>query len=777
MNKLKNNIKSVIAHRLIKLCCVLLLLFVVIYVVVPKPQLYEAYTFSSAVYDRNGKLLKISLSLDDKYRLFVPIDHIPNEAKQAVILYEDRGFYHHFGVNPLSVLKAVAQMTGGGRKRGASTITMQVARIVFHIDSSTIGGKIRQMLRAMQIEMFYSKKEILEAYFNLAPYGGNVEGIGAASLIYFNTRAEQLHLPQIISVTVIPQNPEKRSLLTDGGRLSNAKASERLSQIWKQKYHHQENEYLNLPSASGVFLPGEAPHFVRRVLQKQQGEIKTTLDLNYQHQVEEILHKYVRENHSKGVYNAVSLVIDADTMETLAYVGSDDFYNAQIQGQVDGVTALRSVGSALKPFIYALALEQGLIHPRTMLKDVPKNYGLYTPENFDHAFYGMIDATQALILSRNIPAVDLLLKTGLNNFYDLLQKSGARQLRSADFYGLAMALGGVEISMQNLVELYAALYNGGQFKTLRLISQDEINTTQLLMPEAAYLTLKMLTENRPTDQTENSFSARNKDYPVAWKTGTSYGYKDAWSVGIVGHFVVAVWIGNFDGTPNNAFVGRDIAAPLFFRIIRSLAKQNKIPHEMKSAGHLNISTVDVCRDTGDIANSDCMDIVQSYFIPNVTSIKVSNIARKIPIDLATGLRACRHTPPTTLMKSYNFWPSDVKQAYAAAGIHLRQPPAFKENCSMVDIFNQGSAPQILLPTDGTRFLFRSYKLADEKISLKASVDADAEKIYWFINNRLIGESAAGQIIEAQPKIGLNEIKAVDDLGRSTVIKISVALID
>ena len=777
MNELKNKIKTHLTRPLLKALGILVLVLAAVYILTPKPQLYETYNFSSAVYDKKGKLLKISLSQDDKYRLFTPIKQIPDEAIKALLLYEDRGFYYHFGVNLFSILRAALQMTGGGRKSGASTITMQVARIIFHIDSSTIVGKIKQMLRALQLEMFYSKQEILEAYFNLAPYGGNIEGIGAASLIYFNSRAQQLYLPQITTLTVIPQNPEKRSLLTASGRRNNAVAGKRLGQIWKEKYKHRENEYLDLPQASGIYLPNEAPHFVRRVLQKHQGEITTTLDLNYQHQAEEILHKYVRENNSKGIYNAVVLITDAETSEIVAYIGSDNFYDSHIQGQVDGVTALRSAGSALKPFIYALALQQGIIHPHTMLKDVPKNYGLYTPENFDRAFYGMIDATQALILSRNIPAVDLLLKIGADNFYELLQKSGVRKLRSADFYGLAMALGGVEISMQNLAELYAMLYNNGQLKPLRLTENDQTTATQLLTPEAAYITLKMLTENKPTDRSINSFSAPKNDYPVAWKTGTSYGFKDAWSVGVVGHYVVAVWIGNFDAAPNSAFVGRDIAAPLFFKLVRNLAKQTHIPHKLKAPTGLNLSTVNVCRDTGDIATDDCSQTVMTYFIPNTTTVKISNISRKIPIDVKTGLRACRHTPPTTIMKSYNFWPSDVLQAYAKAGIYLRKPPEFKENCSTVDIFNQGNPPQILLPTDGTRFLLRSHQLEHEKISLKASVDADAEKVFWFINNKLVGETPAGQILEAKPDIGVNEIKAVDNLGRMTTIKITSTLID
>ncbi|MBP1532484.1 MAG: penicillin-binding protein 1C, partial [Alphaproteobacteria bacterium] len=659
------------------MCAVGVGLFVaLVYVAIPKPQLYKTYNFSSAVYDRNGKLLKLSLSIDDKYRLFVPIEKVPDEAKKALLLYEDRGFYYHFGVNPFSMIRAVARMTFGGRKVGASTITMQVARIVYHINSATLAGKIQQILRALQIEMFYSKEQILEAYFNIAPYGGNIEGIGAAAQVYFNTKTERLHLPQIMSLSVIPQNPEKRSLLNEKGRQNNREAALRLSKMWRQKFEHRENEYLELASNAGVYLPNEAPHFVRNVLKKQQGEITTTLDLNYQHQAESILHSYVAENKQKGVYNAAAIILDAKNMEVLAYIGSNDFYNTKIQGQVDGVTALRSAGSALKPFIYAMALEKGIIHPRSMLKDVPKNYGLYTPENFDHSFYGLVDATQALVYSRNIPAVELLLKVGENNFYQLLKKSGVPKLKNVEYYGLAMALGGAEVSMQNVAEMYAMLYNKGNFESMHLLKAEKREAQQMIMPEAAFLTLNMLSKNRAVDEISSGFSGVKYNYPVAWKTGTSYGFKDAWSVGVVGDFVVVVWVGNFDGTPNNAFVGRDIAAPLFFRLVRSIGKHHKIADKLTSDTELNIAKVKVCRDTGDIANADCDDVIDTYFIPNVTGIKVSDVARKIPIDVKSGLRACRHTPPQTVMKSYNFWPSDVEQAYAKAGIHLRKPPAF-----------------------------------------------------------------------------------------------------
>ncbi len=751
--------------------------FLLLFIVVPKPDLYAQYNFSSAVYDRNGKLLKLTLSVDDKYRLFVPFTEIPEEAKRALLLYEDRGFYFHFGINPLSVIKAAIQTATGRRKRGASTITMQVARIIYHIDSATVIGKIKQMLRALQIEMFYSKKEILEAYFNVAPYGGNIEGIGAAAQIYYNAKTKNLNLPQILALTVIPQNPEKRSLLSVRGRQKNIIAATMLQKIWKQKYQHKENEYLNLPLASSVYLPNEAPHFVRRVLENRQGQIVSTLDLNLQHQAEEILHQYVTAHHKKGVYNASALIINAQTMDTLTYIGSNNFYDNNILGQVDGIKALRSPGSALKPFIYALALEKGIIHPKTMLKDVPKNYGLYTPENFDKSFYGLVNATDALIFSRNIPAVELLLRVGEQNMYNLLKNCGVAKLKSPEFYGLAMALGGIEVSAENLGAMYAMLYNYGKFENIHFVKQEKLPVSQQISPESAFMTMDMLSQNQPVDELKNGFSGTKLRYPVAWKTGTSYGFKDAWSVGIVGPYVVVIWVGNFDGTPNNAFVGREIAAPLFFRFIRLLGKQNKFLPSLQPRTDLNLAVVEVCQNTGDIANSDCTDTVPTYFIPGISTIKLSNVTRRIPIDIVSGLRACKHTPPTTEMRAYNFWPSDVLQAYAHAGITLKRPPEFKENCTKFDRTYSGTPPQIIYPADKSRYLVRSQKLSQEKIALKAVADADAKYIYWFINNKLVAKVNVNNIAEITPPVGHSEIKAVDDIGRETTVNIQVDLLN
>lgn len=733
---------------------------------IPKPDLYNRYNFSGAVYDRSGNLLKLSLSLDDKYRLFTPLQDIPLEAQQALLLYEDRGFYRHFGISPTGFIRAAFAMLTGGRKQGASTITMQLARIVYQLNTTTVAGKTEQILRALQIELFYSKAQILEAYFNVAPYGGNIEGLGAASLIYFQRPAKQLNLPQAIALTVIPQNPAKRNLLSFKNRKNNALAADRLKKLWRQKYNHPQNDYLNLPLASGVFLPDFAPHFTRRLLSRQNGIIDTSLALPLQTKITKILQQYVSEHNKQGVYNAAAILVDSSDMSVLAYIGSADFYNPQIFGQVDGITAKRSPGSALKPFIYAIALQKGLIHPLSMLKDVPSRYGFYEPENFDRTYFGILDATQALTLSRNIPAVTLLEQVGEQNFYNLLKNSGVKLSKPANYYGLSMALGSVEVSMENLAAMYAMLANNGQFSNLQFTHRGKPQTKQLLSPEAAFLTRYMLSREQHSSS-KVSFAASPKAFSAAWKTGTSYSFKDAWTAGIFGNYVLVVWLGNFDGTPNPAFIGKDLAAPLFFRIAEQISNQQN--NYLTAPHKLNLAKVKICSDTGDLATDFCAKTAETYFILGITQIKNSNITRLVPIDKASGLRACRHTPPATMLKSYNFWSSDILNAFSKAGINFKRPPEFLTDCSEVEDFKHGLPPKITFPANNSKIMLKN----KQTIALRADLDADAGTVYWFVNDSLFGQSKAGEVIEITPPFGVLKIKAVDNLGRQSEITVSI----
>ena len=503
--------------------------------------------------------------MDDKYRLFVPFEKIPETAKQALLLYEDRGFYYHPGVNPLSIGRALWDMAGGGRKRGASTITMQLARIVYNIDSSKIGGKALQILRALQIEMFYGKDEILEAYFNLAPYGGNIEGIGAAARVYFHVRPGDLTRAQALALTAVPQNPVRRNPL---GGPDFHEARRRMHDILLKESDVEAERPVRFSLSAGeaplrVYgpsaLPFAAPHLSGELLplSREGAPVRTFVDRNAQAVLERALTGFAARGRRYGLDNASALLIHWPTMEVRALAGSADFFRADISGQVDGTRARRSPGSTLKPFIYAMALDQGLIHPQTLLADSPRSFGGYDPENFDRVFRGPLPAQEALRASRNIPAITLAseLRPGL---YGFLRRAGVELPFDEEHYGLSLVLGGAEVTMRELGGLYAMLANKGVWRQIRLFAgQDLKSAVPLLSPEAAIVALRMLEDG------VHFVRSGSGPVPLRFKTGTSNGFRDAWTAGVVGPYVLVVWAGNFDNTQNPLLVGGEVAAPLF----------------------------------------------------------------------------------------------------------------------------------------------------------------------------------------------------------------------
>lgn len=363
--------------------------WVILFFLSPRP-LLEGIRFSRAVYDDQHHLLRLTLSQDDKYRLYTPLSHISHELIEATLLQEDQYFRWHLGVNPLALFKAAWQTYGvKSRRIGASTISMQVARMRYHIASRTFSGKIWQILHALQIEMHYSKDQILEAYLNLAPYGNNIEGVGAASLIYYGKPVDQISLPEALALSVIPQNPTKRT--PDQNKLKEIR--NKLFNRWIAVHPEDRDKKLlvglPLQMQSMHGLPFAAPHFVNSVLRHSklsEKEIETTLDSHLQKILEHITHQYLVRKKNLGAYNAAILLVDTRDMSVKALVGSADFFNTAIQGQINGTETKRSPGSTLKPFIYGLALDQGIIHPNTILKDVPHSFGSYNPENFDNEF-------------------------------------------------------------------------------------------------------------------------------------------------------------------------------------------------------------------------------------------------------------------------------------------------------------------------------------------------------------------------------------------------------
>jgi len=739
----------------------------------PPPKLYNRPGFSQAVFDRDGNLLRLTLSNDDKFRLWSALSEMPQSLIQATLTKEDRYFYYHYGFNPYSILKAFVKTYLLGQKMGGSTLSMQLARLRFGLNTRTIGGKLEQILRAVQLERHYSKSEILEAYLNLAPYGGNIEGAPAASWVYFGKRVSRLSEPEALALAVIPQNPSARSPTTAQKRKNLEGAKQSL--IQKASLEGALGSYQNLLFSSKAELPYKAQHLVDRLVKDYPfaPEIHSSIDARAQNLLERIAARFVDKNRRLGINNAEALLVDTRSMQVSGYLGSADFFNASINGQVDGIRAKRSPGSALKPFIYGLAIDQGLITPDSVLKDTSFSISGYNPENFDRDFIGPISATDALIRSRNIPAIQLANSLKNPSLYDFLKQAKVSNLRDEGFYGLALALGGAEVSLEELVRMYAALKNDGVLKPLQFTTETtQTWATSLLSPEASYLVLEMLRQNPAPHEDFDSNIEKIKGIP--WKTGTSFGFRDAWAVGLVGPYALGVWIGNFDGTPNPNFVGRDAAGPLFFQIASALRNEMGAL-ETPRLSPLNIKRVKLCALSGELPGAHCQHLKDGWFIPGVSPIKVCSVHREVLIDIQSGLRACEASASVT-PRVFEFWPSDILKVFKAAGIYTKTAPAFDAKC--VRRVARGSAPLIASPQASLTYSITdqlSASASQNKIPFSAVTDGEAREVYWFVSNDFVGKSSSGETFFWPARPGNFTVIAVDDQGRNNSQKLKVEL--
>jgi penicillin-binding protein 1C len=743
----------------------------------PHAPLKNAVLSSTAIYARDGQLLRLALAPDEQYRLWTPLAGIDPRLPEAVLLYEDRWFYWHAGFNPVALLRAAFVSMDGEGRRGASTISMQLVRRLHRMQTQSVGGKLRQIAAALWLEARYGKREILEAYLNLAPYGGNIEGVGAASLIYFHKRASALTLPEVLTLAVMPQNPNKRGGAGPSGTVKPALAAARLRlwQAWVQRHPDAARNQPDMQAATALSsssrLPFRAPHLTDWLLRERRGgEIWSSLDMPLQTTLERVMAQYVDNHRGLGVSNAAAMLIERDSGEVRALVGSVDYHNAAIDGQVNGAEAKRSPGSTLKPFIYALGLDQGLLHPMTILKDAPTAFGPFSPENFDGRFVGPISAQDALVRSRNIPAVSVASRLNKPGLYEFLKHAGVAKLASEQHYGLALTLGGGELTMEELGRLYLMLANQGRLTPLAYEKQSAPAPpgAPLLSEEAAYITLQMLRANPRPD------SGMPAVPPVAWKTGTSWGFRDAWSAGVFGRHVLLVWVGNFDGSGNPAFIGVKTAAPLFFRIVDSIRGQGLDAGAAETPAPANATRIEVCSASGDLPNHLCKDLAWSWFIPGKSPIKVSTLHRALKIDGRSGRATCEDGPHVRT-EVFEFWPSDLQRLFREAGMPRRQPPAVPD-CSASAAEQAGDAPLITAPgSDGMTYTLRLSKPAP--IALRAnSITAD-ESLFWFANGGLVGKSRAGESTGWMPAApGRYQLRVIDRQGRADVRAVEVEFV-
>jgi penicillin-binding protein 1C len=732
----------------------------------PKPPLLDGVSFSQCVQDRNGELLRVTLTPDQKFRIRTKLSDISPELVDATLRYEDKYFLKHPGVNPIALARSGFGLLRGGARTGASTITMQVARLRFHLQTRTPFGKIRQIVQALELERHYSKPQIIEAYLNLAPYGRNIEGIGAASQIYFGKSAAHLTGPESISLSVIPQSPTRRALHTDRDNRSLNAAQENWYDRAKLDAQSSARQFSARAEAERTFL---APHFVQQVLETSKGRdgVVTTLDLEKQQLIERRISDYIRASRNRGIQNTTAMLIDVRNMDVLAQIGSADFFSKEIQGQVDGTRSPRSPGSTLKPFVYALALDQGLIHPLSILTDAPRSFGDYNPENFDRDFLGPIRACDALARSRNLPAVELTSQLSNPTLYEFLRSAGVSLPRSESLYGLTLPLGGAEVKMEDLIRLYAALAHNGELRPLRRKTSDPVlaRGQKVLTPEAAFLTLEMLNAPRP------EISYTDSSDRVFWKTGTSHGFRDAWSIGVFNHYVLAVWIGNFDGKANPSFIGRSAAAPLLFQIIDALRASwpEPIEHHLPPP-NANLKRVEFCAISGDLPGEHCTHRIEGWFIPGISPIKTCDVHQEVLIDVASGLRVPVDDGTRQLRgEVYEFWPSDLLKLFERAGLPRRAPPPFLPGTEPEFAARTGNPPKIISPSEGNAVLLAT----STEIPLRAKADADVRDVYWFADKTFIGKSPVADVLTWKSSPGNYQLIALDDHGRSGSCRVSV----
>jgi len=542
--------------------------------------LAQAMQVSTTIVDRNGKLLRAYAMADGRWRLAVNArkDVDPIYLK-LLLAYEDRRFREHAGVDPLALARAAFQLVEHGHiVSGGSTITMQLARLMEPRRERSVYAKLRQMVRAIEIERQLSKDQILNLYLALAPFGGNLEGLRAASIAYFGKEPKRLTLAESALLVALPQSPETRRL----DRHPNAARAARDRILDRMIEAHCISE-ADAAQAKAVTVPRLrkpmpvlAPHSADQAIATMKGTpvIKLTLDSNLQKALEALARDRAL---ALGPYISVAVMaVDNESGDVLARVGSADYFDESRAGQVDMTRALRSPGSTLKPFIYGLAFEDGIVHPDSLIDDRPIRFGAYAPENFDMTYQGTVPVRRALQLSLNVPAIALLDRVGSSRLSSRLKQAGANPVLPRDEApGLAMGLGGVGVTLQDLALLYTGLPRLGTTRPLRELvgpNDDGREPLRLMDRVAAWQVGNVLLGTPPA---ENGVAGR-----IAFKTGTSFGYRDAWSVGFDGRTTIAVWVGRPDGAPVPGLIGRVAAAPILFD---TFARTGRLPTPLPKA--------------------------------------------------------------------------------------------------------------------------------------------------------------------------------------------------
>lgn len=747
------------------------LFFTILHFIFPLPDKVE---YSTIITGSKGEVLHAFLTKDEKWRMQTSLDEISPLLRKAIVQKEDKLFFYHLGVNPLAIARAgVKNIFRMKRTSGASTITMQVARAL-EPKSRNYFNKLIEIFRAFQLELKYNKEEILQLYCNLLPYGGNIEGVKSASLLYFKKDPDHLSLAEIMALSVIPNRPSSLVPGIHNGAIVEARNR------WLKKFE-SEGVFTTKEIADALAepftvtrgtVPRHIPHLAYKLKKNGSPVIQSTIDINTQAKTEKLVQDYSRTLHYKNIRNAAVVIIDNATRNIITYVGSADFKDTIDAGQVDGAAAIRQPGSTLKPLVYGMCIDEGLLTPKAVITDVNINYDGYAPENYDKNFNGYVTMEYALEHSLNIPAVKSLNMLGQDKLVSALGACDFKQIRKDQKkLGLSMILGGCGATLTELTGLYCAIANNGQYKKPSFTVKKQYSPAfQVLSPAAAFMINETLSKISRPDFPINWQSTGNMP-KIAWKTGTSYGRRDAWSIGYNKKYTVGVWVGNFSGLGIPELSGAEIATPLLFKIF------NTIDYDSDQEWYAQPKDCDirmVCSETGLTPAENCQHIVTDYFIPMISASMICNNMQEIVTSADEKTSYCKTCMPVAgyKKKMFKIIPPEMQSYYDEHGIAYQKIPLHNPACEKV--FKDG-APLIITPRSGAEYLIS--KSDPEPIQLNCSAAGDVGRVYWYVNNKFYKSSDVRSPQFFLPTEGPIKISCTDDKGRNKDVWIKVKYVD
>ncbi len=733
---------------------------------------------STVVVSKDNKLLGAKIARDGQWR-FPENKEIPEKFKTCLILFEDEHFYDHPGFNPVSILKAIKANSKAGKVvRGGSTITQQVIRLSRKGTDRTYWEKIKEIILATRLEFRESKDDIISLWANNAPYGGNVVGLEAASWRYFNRSPEQLSWAESATLAILPNAP---SLIYPGKNQERllAKRNRLLKKLLENKIIDSLTYDLSIEEElppKAYAIPQITPHLLQKISKSREGQlVRTTVDYELQIRANQIAKIHYDRLSQNEIHNAAILVLDVKTRDVLAYVGNTPTTNEH-QRHVDIIDKPRSTGSILKPFLYSAMLDNGDILPETLIPDIPTQVGTYKPENYDQDFAGAVPAKRALARSLNIPAVKMLQEFGLDKMHDYLQKMNFTTINQpADHYGLSIILGGAESNLWDLCKNYAAFsstinhydesmaYYSNEFcepnfyKDVTVDFGKQSQEKNVFNAASMYQTFQSLKEvYRPGANQNWHYFDSSKE--IAWKTGTSFGFRDAWAIGTTKDFVVGVWVGNADGEGRPGLVGVQTAAPILFDVF------DKLPNSEWFHPPLNeLVTVEVCSKSGYRATEICEHTKQMDIAMTGLHSKPCPYHKWVHMNKSENrlVNSSCVSQNEMVRKSWFVLPPVMEHYFQNKNPLYKRLPEFQANC--IDTSEEAIA--FIYPKDqNTIYLPKEFDGKKNDVILKVAHSNEDAELFWYINNNYLGKTTEFHELAIQPKEGKYTITVMDQSG-------------